>query len=162
MVNNDQVVEQGRVIAIGEGSVWVETLRRSTCYSCEIKSGCGQSLLSRWLDGRINHLQVNTELSLAVGDDVELGLPAGAVVVGALWQYGLPLLLLILGSSVGQFFVDYSQLAPDWVPLFGFAGLLLGFVLLRYRSSRESQNRYYQPVILRRIIKESEQPVTLR
>ncbi|MDF3932676.1 SoxR reducing system RseC family protein, partial [Pseudomonas citronellolis] len=41
------IEEQGRVIGVEPGAVWVETLRQSTCSACNARAGCGQGLLQQ-------------------------------------------------------------------------------------------------------------------
>ena len=41
------IEEPGRVVAVEEGAVWVQTLRKSTCSSCSANAGCGQGLLDK-------------------------------------------------------------------------------------------------------------------
>lgn len=40
------LTETGRVIAIDDDGVWVETLKQSACHQCKARKGCGQKLLA--------------------------------------------------------------------------------------------------------------------
>ena len=41
------LLETGRVVAVDADSVWVETIRRTTCGSCAVQKGCGHGLLNQ-------------------------------------------------------------------------------------------------------------------
>ena len=45
------IIESGRVVAIEESGVWVETIRSSACGSCAARSGCGHRTLAGMLTG---------------------------------------------------------------------------------------------------------------
>ena len=40
------IIESGRVVAVEETGVWVETIRSSACGSCAARSGCGHRTLA--------------------------------------------------------------------------------------------------------------------
>lgn len=125
------IEEQGRVIAVERGTVWVETLRRTGCGRCDEPGGCGNPDGARVARARERVGQVKavngTRDELAVGDIVRVGVPADAVLRGALTVYLLPLAMLVLGTALGD------RLAPgDVGALAGAAaGLAAGFVSLR-------------------------------
>ena len=64
---------------------------------------------------------------------------------GALWVYGLPLVLLFIGALLG------SALAIETVDasaIFGMAGLFLGFAINRVMSRRAGHTLAYQPRLI--------------
>ena len=126
------------VTELGDGGVWVEGVQKSACNSCNARSGCGQHSLSKL--GRPMRLWVESDKNLSVGQEVILSIPSGGLAVSALILYGLPLLTLITGASVGQLFGD----APAAVG--GLAGLAVGFILAR-NISRRYQDRW-QPKLV--------------
>ena len=88
------IEEQGRVVALEAGAVWVQTIRQSTCQSCSAKAGCGQGLMQRLGVGQ-QHGYVRCltdDASLQVDDDVVIGVPEDAVVKSSMLVYLLPLL----------------------------------------------------------------------
>ena len=52
------LTESGRVVAVNDSTVWVETIQQSTCGQCAARKGCGQSMLSKMYDGRRHHIEV--------------------------------------------------------------------------------------------------------
>ena len=97
------IEEQGRVLSIEPGAVWVETIRRSTCGSCQARAGCGQALLSKLGSrSRQGFVRVLTDAVHQIGDEVIIGVPEHAVVSGSAWVYLVPLAALFVFSLLAQ------------------------------------------------------------
>lgn len=139
--------ETGRVVAIDDDSVWVETINQSTCGSCAAEKGCGQSVLAKWsakesylkvlLDGRDpNTVQVN--------DEITLGIPEDVVVKSSLLLYCLPIALMIAGALVGE-----NVFAQEWITVLGAAlGFAVGGAFVSLVSHLKRGDRRSQPVII--------------
>lgn len=141
------IYEQGVVVAVAPDAVWVETVRASTCGACKAKSACGHHLINQQQSGQRARLcvPVTAASQYQVGDAVTLGLPEGALMRGALWVYGLPLLLLFLGALIGA---SLPVTAIDASAVLGMGGLLAGFVINRVLSHRSGHNQAYQPALV--------------
>lgn len=153
--------EQGVVVAVEPGAIWVETVRASTCGACKAKAGCGHHLINQQQSGQRARLRVPVSPSAAVyqvGDMVSLALPEGALMRAALWVYALPLVLLFGGALGGSLLPSETV---DGAALFGMAGLLLGFVINRAISRRSGHNQAYQPQVVS-AVEESCQAVVVR
>ena len=142
--------ERGRVVSVNTPSLpgepteaWVETLRKSTCGSCQAKAGCGQSLLVQWADSKRTHIKVVTEQAVAVGDEVVLGIQEHTLVKGSLAAYGLPLLAMVLLTLLAS----GAGLAEPWVILSALAGLGLGFGAVRLYG-RLTDEQAYRPQVV--------------
>ncbi|MEQ3635913.1 SoxR reducing system RseC family protein [Alcanivorax sp.] len=137
--------EQGVVVAVEPGAIWVETVRASTCGACKAKAGCGHHLINEQQSGQRARLRVPSQDSHQVGDTVNVALPEGALMRGALWVYGLPLALLFAGALLGEAvpieIVDASA-------LLGMAGLFLGFAINRVMSRQTGHTQAYQPRVV--------------
>ena len=145
------IEETGRVVAVENGAVWVETLRKSTCQSCAAKPGCGHSLIERDRAGaraQIRALAVGYRLRL--DDQVVLGIPEGALLKGAVMVYLLPLVLLFVGALLGT--ALSAGLAYDLAAPTGVAGLLLGLMINRRYSQRHADDETLQPKVLRLVL----------
>jgi len=106
------IEEQGRVVAVEPGAVWVETLRKSTCSSCSVKAGCGQGLLDQLgASGRRGYVRALSDLQLSVGDAVVIGVREDLLVRGSLLVYLLPL----LGLFVAAVLAEQMSLSEPWV-----------------------------------------------
>ncbi|WP_101674955.1 SoxR reducing system RseC family protein [Alloalcanivorax mobilis] len=142
------IEEHGRVVAREPGAIWVETVRASTCSSCQARSGCGHRLINHASAGQRARLRVASERALTdfnEGDTVVVGIPEGALLRGALWVYGLPMALLFAGALLGS----ALPLPFDGAAAFGVAGLALGFLCNRWRATGAPRPAD-QPVVLGR------------
>lgn len=146
--------EVGRVLAIDDDALWVETINRSTCGSCQARSGCGQSVLSRWMS-RASHIRVLVERdafaidSIAVDDQVEIGIGDAVVVQGSLLVYLLPLVTLMLGAWLGHSVAPFGSIAVDLQSIFGSVlGFAFGGFLVRLHARRHRFDTRIQPVLL--------------
>ena len=129
------IIETGRVVAIEDASVWVETIRSSSCGSCVARSGCGHRTLAGVLTSDKGLVRARESDSLkaahcSVNDRVEISIPRSTLSVGALMLYGLPLVSgITLALTVGA---DSDARAA----MFFFVGLLGAFAVLRWMTSR--------------------------
>jgi sigma-E factor negative regulatory protein RseC len=140
--------ETGRVVAIEADSLWVETIRQSTCGSCSAQKACGHGLMNKVASGKACHLRVPLSVEqrgqYALGDQVELAIPEHVLVKSALLVYLLPLLLMLLGAALPSLWVS----ADSWAVLGAFAGLAAGFYLLRLYDVFTRNDPQSQPVLL--------------
>ena len=97
------IEESGRVVALEDGAVWVETRRSSTCSACSANAGCGQGLLDRLGVGqRRARVRALTDLRLAVGDGVTIGIREEQLLRSSLQVYLLPLLGLFAAALLAE------------------------------------------------------------
>lgn len=140
------IEESGRVVALEQGAVWVETLRRSTCSACSANVGCGQGLMEKLGVGqKRGYVRALTDLQLAVGDGVVIGIREDLLVSSSLRVYLLPLLGLFAGAMLAQ----WLALAESFVILSGLGGFLAVWWLVRWHSRRSEADPALQPVVLR-------------
>ena len=129
------IIETGRVVALEDAAVWVETIRSSACGSCAARSGCGHRTLAGVLTSDKGLVRARESDSLkatdcSVNDRVEISIPRSTLSIGALILYGLPLvsgiaLALLVGAD------SDARAAMGF-----FVGLLGAFAVLRWMSSR--------------------------
>jgi sigma-E factor negative regulatory protein RseC len=143
------IEEQGRVVAIERGAVWVETLRKSTCSSCSVKAGCGQGLFNQLgVKERRGLVRALCDLHLKVGDGVVIGVQEDLLVRGSLLVYLLPL----LGLFATALMADQLGLSEPWVIVSALLGFVLACVAVRWRSRRVAADPSLQPVVLRALL----------
>lgn len=141
------ILETGRIVAIEPEGLWVETIQRSACGSCQAQKGCGHSLLAKagasasylWvlLDGR-------DPASYQLGNQVQIGVPEDVIANGSLFVYMVPLLLMI-GATV----IAHQQAFGDGASaLCALAGLALGALLVRLHAYLTRFDRRLQPVLV--------------
>ena len=127
------VEEQGRVVALEPGAVWVETVRATACQSCSANKACGHAVMDRNAPGSKARIRVLCEQPISVGSQVIVGIPEGALLKGALLIYLLPLVLLFIGALIGN---QWTGLDGDGSAILGGLGLLAGFLFNRLYSNR--------------------------
>ncbi len=144
------IVARGVVLgSAGPERVWVETRRESGCDSCSARAGCGSALIGKALGARAHRVAALAAQPLAAGERVELGLEEGALLVGSLAVYGLPLLGLLLGAIGGELALGGASEAP--LVALGALGFAAGLAGGRRFSRRIGGERRWQPVVLRRL-----------
>ncbi len=143
------IEESGRVVALEDGAVWVQTLRQSTCASCSANAGCGQGLLDKLaISSQRGHVRALTDLHLAIGDEVVIGVREELLLGSAVQVYLLPLLALLGGGLLAQ---SLGLSEPLTIAL-GLGGLVVAGLLVRRRSLRVADDPYLQPVVVRALL----------
>ncbi len=150
------IEEHAQVIALENNDVWVETQRRSACGQCAANKGCGTATLAKVLGNKRSRVRtLNPQAtSVAIGDEVIIGINEQALVRGSLVVYTVPLLMLFVFGFLGQLLSTQLLMTnQDILPIvLGLSGLLLGFVWVRRFTRQIADDVRYQPVLLRRVI----------
>lgn len=144
--------ETVEVVSVAEGEVWVETQRRSSCDSCAVNGACGTSVIGKLLGQRRSRMRVISEMPLAVGDRVVVGIRERALVRGSLAIYALPIVLLLCGALLGRLGAERLLWASAEAAsiVLGIAGLAAGLLWVRHFTHRALRDPDYHPVVLRR------------
>ena len=142
------IEERGRVLSVEKGAVWVETVRRSACDSCQARNGCGQSVLQRLglgaRSGFVRVLDEQAESRRRVGEEVIIGIPESAVLHGSVVVYMIPLLALFAGALLAQ----AAGAAEPLIILTGFLGMGIGFAAVRWHGRRTRNSLAFVPQVL--------------
>lgn len=144
------LTETGRVVAVEADSLWVETIRKSTCGTCSARSGCGHGLMNRLGDGRSSYIRVlpgNEDISQCkVNDEVRIGIPEQLMLRGSFLVYILPLIGLLAGAAGGASLYTGN---PDLGTAIGaLAGFLTCLAYIRLHSLRHRDDSSLQPTLL--------------
>jgi sigma-E factor negative regulatory protein RseC len=153
------IEEQGRVVAVEPGAVWVETVRHTACQSCAASKGCGHALLDSQRAGARARVRALTADSYRLDDLVIVGIPEGLLMRGAIMVYLLPLLMLFAGALLGQ---QFGGFVADPAAVGGLAGLAGGFFINRWYSVRHRRDPAMHPQVLRHQLNDSVACVQLR
>ena len=147
------IEEQGRVLTVHDGYVWVETQRRSSCDKCSVNAGCGTSVLSRVLGQRRTRVRALDSLGAKAGDEVVVGVEDAMLLRSSLAAYLVPMLGLLLGAMCGRSLAAALTVSAEAGSILcALAGLGAGIIWLSYHSRRTAHDRRYQPVVLRRAV----------
>ena len=125
----DSMIEQAaHVHSINQTTVWLDTLRLSTCNSCSMKSGCGQRLMNQATDCKRSRiaLPVPSTMSLSVGDEVVLGIPQKAFIKASLLTFAMPLIVMLAFALLAQ----WGALSEPLTVVTALAGLGFGLLVL--------------------------------
>lgn len=115
--------QSARVVESSPAGVWVEAVEPSGCGTCG-GQGCSTRKIAEMLQRRPRRFQVDSDLELLPGERVVIGIAEGSVLRAALRSYGVPLLLMLLGALLAQWFWPGDLAAVFGVLLGGLAGWL--------------------------------------
>ena len=152
------IEEQGRIVALEEGFVWVETERRSSCSSCGVRQSCGQHLSEKYKAGAsLSYIKasLSPEMDshlLKAGDSVMVGIPENALLKASFLMYLFPLLLMLLVCWVGSLL----GMSDALLSVTAVVSLLGSFWLIKSRSGQS--DNLCQVVITRVSPKSERQP----
>ena len=144
------LTETGRVVALAEDGVWIETIRTSTCGACAVQKGCGHGLLNRIGSGRRGYIKALpgplAVSDCAVDDLVRISIPEEVILRGSVIVYMVPLVCMLAGAGLAAALLPGSA---DYAAMFGaFAGFSAGLLLVRWHARRHRYDRSLQPTLL--------------
>ena len=141
------IIEKAQVVAVDGEYAVVQTERRGACGHCATREGCGVQLLDRLISTRVCRLSVLNKLDARVGDNVQIGIAEGSVVVGALLVYAVPLLFVLLALALAV--VVFGPETSDLIAILsGLTGFFIGLITTRLYSRRLNNKTQYQTVLL--------------
>jgi len=140
-----------RVLSCDGSRAEVETRPRSACSSCETNSSCGVSLLAAVFGRRQSRYTVSTDIHVAAGDHVVVGVPEAGLAQAALVLYLTPLSGLLGGAVLAEILASHSRAfaSEGWVPLVAALGFCCGLFAARRLGRSIAVRRAFRPRILR-------------
>lgn len=144
--------KKGRVRRVSrDGWAMVVTERDDACSNCESAQFCHSLADCSRMETRVLN-----RANAGVDDRVVISLSSSSVFKSAMILYILPTVCLLLGAIGGSEFHEQLGIGETGAAiLFGFAGLLLGFITAGLISKRQTANSKLTPVITR-ILKPTE------
>ena len=144
------LLETAHVVAVEADSVWVETIRQSSCGACAAQKGCGHSLLNRISASRRNYIQVFSGALQAsrcsVNDHVRISIPEQVIIYGSLVVYMVPLVSMLLMAVLATTMSTANQ---DLLAIGGaVAGFSVGVGLVRWHAWRHKTDKSMQPTLV--------------
>lgn len=124
------------VVALDGQDAMVEAVQGG-CGSCSAANGCGSSKLSQMFCSGTRHFRVRNEVNARVGTFVQIAMPEGELLHGALLAYAMPLGLLLAGAITASAFAPLRESADAYAAVGGLAGLVAGFALIKILSLRK-------------------------
>lgn len=128
----------------------LEIERRTACGICGQKRGCGNATWGKLLGHDAHDFTADNTVNAKIGDSVVVGISEQAVLNSAFFMYVVPLVGLLLGTMLADYFFKNQF----YVILGAVLGLTLGFVwvkghLIGHDKSGVAYTKNYQAVILR-------------
>ena len=124
----------------------VKVQRTSSCESCSLKSGCGQSTLTKMSSNHCLELDVENTFNAKSGDEVLIAIPESGLMTASIRIYFMPLLLMFLGAVIGDLLDSQSELMSEfWTMLLALAGLIIGFYWARLFSQKQAYHKDFLP-----------------
>lgn len=154
------IEETSRVIAVKEGQAFVSALRQSSCGHCSARSGCGTSVLSRYVGRRSMEMWVDDPVGVAVNDEVVIQMHEAGLLKASFLLYLMPLLLFIGFALVGeQLSQNLGLTTESLVIIFALLGLVSAYAWLRRFEKQIIDDNRLRPVIIKRLNTISFMPV---
>jgi sigma-E factor negative regulatory protein RseC len=141
------LLETGRIIAVEPQGLWVETIQRSACGSCQAQKGCGHSLLAKFGASASSlwvFLEGRDANQYRIGDEVQIGVPEEVIANGSLFVYLLPLSTMLAATLAAH----QQTLSDGLSALCAFAGLVVGAIIVRGCSHLIRFDSRLQPVLV--------------
>lgn len=120
------------VIQVRGEDASVQPIGTGGCGHCDSEGGCGSSTLTKlFCSNKPRNFKVHNVVGAKVGDEIQVSIPDGALLRGAMKMYVLPLILLLVGGIAGGSLAGEAALRDAYAVAGAVGGLLLGFVLAR-------------------------------
>ncbi|MBT5231772.1 MAG: SoxR reducing system RseC family protein [Methylococcales bacterium] len=120
------MTETAEVVEVRSDKVLVKVVKQSGCSGCQSKS-CGVHSVSKLSHHRSVELLLNNSVDAKKGDHVLLGLDESDILKVSVLAYLVPIFCLFAFLILGHLLSFPSA----YEPLFGIAGLVVGFVGLK-------------------------------
>jgi sigma-E factor negative regulatory protein RseC len=120
------------VIQVQGEDASVQPIGTGGCGHCDSEGGCGSSTLTKmFCSNKPRSFKVRNEVRAKAGDEIQVSIPDGVLLLGAMKMYVLPLILLLVGGIAGVGFSGEIALRDAYAVTGAVIGLLLGFILAR-------------------------------
>lgn len=130
----------------------VKVQRTNACESCSLKSGCGQSALTKISSNQCLELDVENKLGAKPGDQVLIAIPESGLMSASLRVYLIPLVLMVSGAVIGGLIDPVDE---SWTMILSVMGLITGFAWARFSSQKQAFDTDFLPKITRVTIESS-------
>ncbi|RWX53265.1 SoxR reducing system RseC family protein [Photobacterium chitinilyticum] len=138
------------VVAVDPGIITVTCQQQTSCGHCASRDSCGTGIVSKATPGRSHLVKIVTQTRVSIGEVVEIGLSERSMLHSAILVYVLPLLFLVLGAVLGQWwFVDLAGSGELGVILTAVLSAAVGLLLARRFAKRLEGNSAYKPSLIR-------------
>lgn len=136
MRGNDMLEMRAIVIEVQGEEAFVQP-SGGGCGHCSSEGGCGSGTLSKlFCSDKPRMFKVHNHAQAKAGDEVQVSLPDGELLRGAMKLYVLPLILLLAGGISGGIVAGDVQNRDVYAVVGAGIGLLLGFLMAKLSPSQ--------------------------
>jgi sigma-E factor negative regulatory protein RseC len=140
------IKEMGRVLETADDEAVVLVRRSSACEGCSARGVC-HTFGGAGKDARIS---VENRIGAHAGDEVEIGIEEGSLVLASFIVYILPIGALFLGAALGGALSEYIGISKGGASAFmGLLALILGLVIIRLLDPYLKRKENLRPRIIK-------------
>jgi len=140
------IEEQALVLSELEGKLRVRVQRQSACDSCQLKSGCGQSALTKLSSNQCIEFDVPNNINAECGNLVLIAIPEQGLITASLIVYFFPLLCMLTAAIAAKNLFNLSDL---YISICGLFALFIGFACARHYGQKHSEDTRFLPELIR-------------
>lgn len=147
------IEQRARVINVKGDQLVLEAETYSSCHACDVRKGCGTSVLAKWVGRKFTRFNVVNSVDAKVGDQVIVGLSEQALLSGSLVIYLWPLLgMIVFALASDAVLSQHAGYRDPIIALSSIAGFILSLGLSRRFLAKGSFREHLTPVALRKIM----------
>ena len=145
------IEETAQVVKADKNRIWVASTQTSGCSGCMQKTACGTQAIAIALKKKAVAVEVDSTLSLCVGDVVTVAIDEKLLLLVSLVMYVFPLIALLGGGGIVDWLVPDDNSAADvWIA----AGALLSLLLSLWAIHRGQRlflfGLYARPLVVKK------------
>lgn len=114
--------EKGKIIGISGNIAKVEVEKKQACEACAASSFCNAG------GERSNIIDATNEIGAQTGQKVKIEFIPGSILKGSFLVYIVPIIMLVLFSSVAQLATKKEIFSIIW----GIIGVIFSFLIIRF------------------------------
>lgn len=140
------IEEIGTVVAVEGNQAWIETAVKTTCSSCKASESCPTTTIAKAFSPKPEHILIDIPCKLVVGQQVKIGISESALINASLMIYILPIIALIVTSSLLIVFIpNFHELI---ILLIGCLSSFLCYWWVSASSKKPNNSSKFKPVFL--------------
>ncbi len=128
--------------------------QKTSCSSCASQKSCGTGIVSKAIGSRALNWTLQTDKLVKIGQVVEIGFPEKSLILSAAVVYIVPLVAMILGAVIGQWWLAPLFSGGEGV-IIASSALFVGLgMMVAKRLARTLEAQSGQDVVLVRVLGE--------
>ncbi|SDG64237.1 positive regulator of sigma(E), RseC/MucC [Vibrio xiamenensis] len=128
--------------------------QKTSCSSCASQKSCGTGIVSKAVGSKALNWTLQTNKLVKIGQIVEIGFPERSLILSAMVVYIVPLVAMILGAVIGQWWLAPLFSGGEGV-IIASSALFVGLgMMVAKRLARTLEAQSGQDVVLVRVLGE--------